>query len=78
MKGFFFKTHSIKSRCDIEAENILFAGMSGVDFQPGNFTDWRGEGVNALSTACGHLRTNHTLKIKLPSSKHKSLAHMLV
>ena len=42
------KTHSTESRCDIEAENILFAGMS-VHFQPGNFTGWGSEGVNGCT-----------------------------
>ena len=41
------KEHSIENRCDIEAENILFAGMS-VHFQPGNVTGWGSEGVNAV------------------------------
>ena len=36
--------HSIKSRCDIEPGNRLFAGMS-VHFQPGHFTGWGSEGV---------------------------------
>ena len=40
----FIKTHSIESRCDIEPENRLFAGMS-VHFEPGNFTGWGSERV---------------------------------
>ena len=38
------KTHSIESRCDIEPENRLFAGMS-VHFEPGQFKGWGREGV---------------------------------
>ena len=41
----FIKTYSTESRCDIEPENRLFAGMA-VHFQPGNVTGWGSEGVN--------------------------------
>ena len=40
----FIKMHNIESRCDIEPESRLSAGMS-VHFEPGNFTGWGREGV---------------------------------
>ena len=45
------KMHSIKSRFVTGPSNILFAGVYVSTFQPGGFTGWGSEGVNAVG--CG-------------------------
>ena len=41
------KMHSTESRFVIGSSNILFGGVYVCNFQPGNFTGWGREGINA-------------------------------
>ena len=42
---------SVESRFVIAPSNILFGSVHRCNFEPGNFTGWGSEGVNALFLA---------------------------
>ena len=55
-KDFYENAHTIESRSVTGPSTILFAWVYVCTFQPGNFTGWGSEGVNALISllANGH------------------------